>query len=201
MTTNEREPAAAPATAAATPAPTVAVYDPPLCCATGVCGPEVDLQLVQFAADLAWLAENGVKVERFNLAQSPLAFAENELVRAALTEKGESALPLVIIGGKVAASGAYPNRAALAAQTGLAREPASLFTPAVAELVAVGAAIAANCEPCLRFHAAAAVKLGVSRADLARAVELAAKVKDAPHRHLLKLAATLTADDRSARES
>ncbi len=200
-----RKPAASPASDAnretLPTAVSLAVYDPPMCCSTGVCGPDIDPKLVQFAADLGWLAEKGVKIDRFNLAQSPLAFAENDLVRAALTEKGEAALPLVIIDGKVAASGAYPSRAALAARTGLAREPASLFTPAVAELVAIGAAVAANCEPCLRFHVAAAVKLGVSRADLARAVELAAKVKDAPHRHLLKLAATLTSDDRPAQES
>jgi hypothetical protein len=27
------------------------VFDPAMCCSTGVCGPEVDPQLVQFAAD------------------------------------------------------------------------------------------------------------------------------------------------------
>ncbi|MBI2496492.1 MAG: carboxymuconolactone decarboxylase family protein [Opitutae bacterium] len=62
----------------------------------------------------------------------------------------------------------------------------------MAELVAIGASIAANCEPCLRYHVAAAEKLGASRADMGRAVELAAKVKDAPHRAILKLAGQLT---------
>jgi hypothetical protein len=97
----------------------LAVYDPPMCCATGVCGPDVDPKLVQFAADLGWLAENGVRVERFNLAQTPLAFAENDLVRAALTEKGEAALPLVIVAGQVASAGVYPTRDALASLVGL----------------------------------------------------------------------------------
>jgi len=117
-------------------------------------------------------------------------------VRAALSEKGEAALPLVIVEGKVAASGAYPTRDALAALVGLGSVPASLFTPAVAELVAIAAAIAANCEPCLRYHTREAEKLGVSAADMARAVELAAKVKDAPHQNILKLAARLTGNDR-----
>jgi AhpD family alkylhydroperoxidase len=79
----------------------------------------------------------------------------------------------------------------------LRAEPASQFSPAVAELVAIGAAIAANCEPCLRHHTREAEKMGVSAADMARAVELAAKVKDAPHRTILQLAARLTGRDRT----
>jgi AhpD family alkylhydroperoxidase len=59
-------------------------------------------------------------------------------------------------------------------------------------LVAIGAAIAANCEPCLRYHTGQAGKLGVSIGDIARAVELAARVKDAPHRNIMRLAARLT---------
>ncbi len=52
----------------------VQVFDPPMCCATGVCGPEVDPALVRFASDLEWLKSSGVEVERFNLAQQPAAF-------------------------------------------------------------------------------------------------------------------------------
>jgi AhpD family alkylhydroperoxidase len=178
----------------------LAVYDPPLCCATGVCGPDIDPKLVQFAADLKWLASQGVTVERFNLAQSPIAFAENEVVRAALEEKGEAALPLVMVSGKVAFSGSYPSRDALEALVGLGGAPASLFTPSVAELVAIGAAIAANCEPCLRYHSRTAEKLGVTAADMARAVALAAKVKAAPHQGVLRLAAELTGAVPAARE-
>ena len=51
------------------------VYDPAMCCSTGVCGPEVDPVLVTFAADLKWVAEQGVIVQRFNLGQEPQAFA------------------------------------------------------------------------------------------------------------------------------
>jgi AhpD family alkylhydroperoxidase len=109
-----------------------------------------------------------------------------------LTEKGEAALPLVVVDGKVAVSGTYPARAELGDLLGLDGIPVSLFTPAVAELVAIGAAIAANCEPCLRYHTGQAGKLGVSIGDIARAVELAARVKDAPHRNIMRLAARLT---------
>ena len=170
---------------------TLKVFDPAMCCSTGVCGPEVDPALVRFAADLKWLESQGVTVERFNLAQSPMAFVENDLVRSWLEDKGEKSLPLVVIEDKVVASGTYPAREELAGFLDLNGSGASQFTPAVAELVAIGAAIAANCEPCLRYHFKTATELGVTSADIERAVELAARVKDVPHRAVLKLAARL----------
>jgi hypothetical protein len=91
------------------------VFDPAMCCSTGVCGPEVDSKLVQFGADLDWLKPQGVIVQRHNLSQNPAAFVENELVRAALTDKGESALPLILLNDNVAVSGRYPDRGELAA--------------------------------------------------------------------------------------
>jgi arsenate reductase (thioredoxin) len=86
------------------------VYDPAMCCSTGVCGPEVDPVLVRFAADLKWLAGRGIEVGRFNLAQSPAAFVENEAVRSALTDKGEAALPIVLVSGRIVSLGRYPER-------------------------------------------------------------------------------------------
>jgi hypothetical protein len=94
------------------------VYDPAMCCATGVCGPEVDPALVRFAADVKWLQDQGVKVRRFNLSQNPMAFVENDHVRQMLTEKGEGALPLLLVEGRVIASGLYPDRVQLADEVG-----------------------------------------------------------------------------------
>ena len=74
------------------------IYDPAMCCSTGVCGPEVDPVLVRFAADLKWLQEQGGEVQRFNLSQSPATFVENEQVKQALTDRGEAALPMVLAG-------------------------------------------------------------------------------------------------------
>ena len=50
---------------------TIQVFDPALCCSTGVCGVDVDQGLVTFAADVEWAAQKGARVERFNLAQQP----------------------------------------------------------------------------------------------------------------------------------
>jgi len=97
----------------------VRVFDPAMCCSTGICGPSVDPQLVRFAADLDWLKTQGVSVERFNLAQQPAAFAGDAAVKAALEAKGEAGLPLVKVNGVVKSSGVFPSREELAAWAGL----------------------------------------------------------------------------------
>ena len=94
---------------------TLQIFDPAMCCSSGVCGPEVDTKLVQFAADIDWLKSQGLIVQRQNLTQNPAAFGENERVKAALTEKGEAALPLLLVNGKIKATGYYPERNELAA--------------------------------------------------------------------------------------
>jgi len=90
------------------------VYDPPMCCSSGVCGPKVDPVLPRFAGDLEWLKKQGVKVSRYNLAQEPLAFAENATVRDALEKEDVACLPLILADGKIVSRGAYPARDALA---------------------------------------------------------------------------------------
>ena len=95
------------------------VFDPPMCCSTGVCGPNVDPALVQFASDFLWMAGQGVHVERYNLAQQPQAFAFNEVVKALLHEQGNTCLPLVLLDGEVISIGRYPSRDELANAAGL----------------------------------------------------------------------------------
>ncbi len=99
---------------------TLQVFDPPMCCSSGVCGPSADPILARFAADLHWLAGQGVKVERYNLAQQPQAFAANEAVRAALASDGNECLPLLLVDGAIAGVGEYPTRDQVARLTGLA---------------------------------------------------------------------------------
>ena len=93
---------------------TLQIFDPAMCCSTGVCGPDVDTKLVQFAADLDWLKSQGVIIQRHNLSQNPAAFVENEAVQTTLTEKGEAALPVLLVNGKVEVAGRYPERGELA---------------------------------------------------------------------------------------
>ncbi len=92
----------------------IQVFDPALCCSSGVCGVDVDQALISFSADVDWAKQNGAQIDRFNLAQQPLAFAENSAVKGFLERSGQEALPLILVNGEVALAGRYPSRAELA---------------------------------------------------------------------------------------
>ena len=95
------------------------VYDPAMCCSTGVCGPEVDPKLAQFSGNLDWLKSQGIEVRRFNLAQEPKSFIENPAIKAILERSGGDELPAIVVDDKVVSSGRYPGRDELAALAGL----------------------------------------------------------------------------------
>lgn len=104
--------------------PTIRVYEPALCCNTGVCGPDVDQALVEFTADLDHLRSRGTDIARHNLANDPLAFANDETVRAFLQVAGSDGLPLTTVDGVTVMTGSYPTRDQLLRFAGLADDQA-----------------------------------------------------------------------------
>lgn len=94
------------------------VFDPAMCCSTGVCGVEVDPLLVQFAADLKWAEAQGIKVARHNLGQEPQAFATNPAIVKEM-ETGMDRLPVIMIDGHIVSTGMYPSRQQLAQKLGV----------------------------------------------------------------------------------
>ncbi len=84
------------------------IYDPAMCCSTGVCGPNVNPALIEFVGALKAVAEKGVRVERYNLSQKPQAFVENEQVKKNLEKKGSACLPMIFINDELLISGGYP---------------------------------------------------------------------------------------------
>jgi hypothetical protein len=102
----------------------IQVFDPVLCCSTGVCGVDADQSLVNFAADADWARQKGVALERFNLGRDPMAFAGNAAVKGFLERAGQGALPLTLVDGEVALAGRYPTRSDLARWAGIS-EPAA----------------------------------------------------------------------------
>ena len=94
------------------------VFDPAMCCSTGVCGVEVDPALVQFAADLKWVEANGIGVARHNLGQEPQAFAANPAVLKEM-EAGMDRLPILAVDGHIVSTGMYPSRQQLAQKLGI----------------------------------------------------------------------------------
>ena len=108
----------------------VQVFDPALCCSSGVCATDVDQKLVDFSADVDWAKQQGAEIERFNLAQQPMAFAKNAAVKDLLERSGESALPITLVDGQVMLSGRYPSRDDLARWIGVTAPAAEAATMA-----------------------------------------------------------------------
>jgi hypothetical protein len=109
----------------------IQVFDPPLCCSTGICGPDVDPELVRFAADLEWLSQQGVEVERINMSQEPGRFAKDPVVARELAARGNDCLPLILAAGTVVDRGRYPTRDELAAYAELDAQLAKATTDAL----------------------------------------------------------------------
>ena len=82
----------------------------PVCRSPGICGPDIDPDLVNFAAMLSQLAGRGIKVERYNLSQQPMAFVQNPAVKALLDTDGIAVLPVMFWDGEVHLKGRYPGK-------------------------------------------------------------------------------------------
>ncbi len=103
----------------------VRVFDPPMCCSSGVCGADPDITLSRFAADLQWLRGQGVVVERFTLSQQPEKFTSEPAILHAVNAGGTGALPIVMVNDQIVAQRQYPSRELLAGTLGLIAKAAS----------------------------------------------------------------------------
>ena len=86
------------------------VYDPAMCCSTGVCGPDVNDEIVDFANDVKWLKTQGVEVKRYNLGQEPEQFKMSVPVLTRLKKEGANVLPIILVNGEMVSEGGYPDR-------------------------------------------------------------------------------------------
>ena len=99
--------------------PSISVYEPPGCCSSGVCGPEVEESMAEFAAALKWAEKQGVEVARYNLGYQPGAFVENTTVRAAIDSDGMDCLPLVRADDRIISKGVYLSKKELVEKAGI----------------------------------------------------------------------------------
>jgi hypothetical protein len=91
----------------------VEIFDPPLCCSTGLCGPTLDQTLLDVNEALLALRARGVRVDRFQMTTSPQAFLGNADVMRLVREQQMAALPITVVNGRLLKSGAYPTQAEL----------------------------------------------------------------------------------------
>lgn len=90
------------------------VFDPPMCCKSGICGEYPNFELVNFASDLEWLKAHGIQVERYGLSLEPSEFSKNEEVRKLLDLEGNECLPIIMFENKIVFKGNYVSRVNLA---------------------------------------------------------------------------------------
>ena len=95
------------------------IFDPAMCCSTGVCGTSADPELLRVAAVLSSLKKAGINVERHSLSSDPKAFMQYESVSNALYSHGEEALPITVLDGKIVKSGGYPTNGEFAEWLGV----------------------------------------------------------------------------------
>jgi disulfide oxidoreductase YuzD len=91
--------------------PDVEIFDPPMCCPTGMCGPTIDQTLLDVSEMIANLQSIGYQVERYQMSTHPGAFTSNAEIMKLIREKQMAALPIVVVRGKVIAEGNYPKLA------------------------------------------------------------------------------------------
>lgn len=87
----------------------MSIYEPAMCCDTGVCGVNVDPELVRMSTVINILKKNGITIERYNLSGEPMAFANNEKVKEALDKNGVDILPLILVDDEIVIEGRYPK--------------------------------------------------------------------------------------------
>lgn len=87
----------------------VEIFDPPMCCPTGLCGPALDQTLLDVSEMLLALQTAGVRVERYQMTSNPNAFLNNPDVMRLVRERQMAALPITIVHGQVVKVGLYPT--------------------------------------------------------------------------------------------
>ncbi len=90
------------------------IFEPAMCCSTGVCGVGVDPELIRISTVLNTLSKKGIEVERFNLSNAPQEFIKNTVVNKLINEKGIDVLPAIILDSEIVVTGRYPTNEEIA---------------------------------------------------------------------------------------
>jgi hypothetical protein len=95
------------------------IFDPAMCCSTGVCGPSIDPDLMRVATLVHAYTKKGLAIHRHNLSSEPQDFLSTPVVNELLTKEGADVLPIILVDGIVTKTKAYPTNEELAQWTGI----------------------------------------------------------------------------------
>lgn len=87
----------------------IEIFEPAMCCSTGLCGVSVDPELLRISTVLNTLKERGIEVKRYNLTNAPMEFVKNKVVSEFVKVYGADRLPVTVVDGELAISGRYPT--------------------------------------------------------------------------------------------
>lgn len=100
----------------------IEIFDPAMCCSTGVCGPSIDKELLRVSAIINNLTKKGAHIVRHNLTSEPQAFIDNQKVNELLNSKGVDVLPITFVDGGLVKTNAHLTNAEFAKYSGLSKE-------------------------------------------------------------------------------
>lgn len=92
----------------------IQIFEPAMCCSTGVCGVSVDPELVRISTILNTLTNKGIEIDRFNLSSAPQEFITNKTINKLINEQGVDVLPVTILDGEIVVTGKYPTNEEIA---------------------------------------------------------------------------------------
>lgn len=98
---------------------TIEIFDPAMCCPTGLCGTNIDPNLMRIAVVIDHLKKRGIEVKRHNLRDEPQVYVDNAKVNELLQSRGVEVLPITLVDGEVAVSGSYPTTKQMAEWSGV----------------------------------------------------------------------------------
>ena len=98
---------------------TIEIFDPAMCCPTGLCGTNIDPNLMRIAVIVDTLKKKGVDIKRHNLKDEPMIYVTNKKINDLLQSKGVEVLPITLVDGEVAVTGEYPTTRQMAEWSGV----------------------------------------------------------------------------------
>ena len=85
------------------------IYEGPMCCSTGICGPEPDKTLIEFNETLKKLQKEfkGLRITRANMSSNIGMFRENKDILQLVQANGLDVLPITTIDGRIVSKQRY----------------------------------------------------------------------------------------------
>ena len=100
----------------------IEIFDPAMCCSTGLCGVGIDQELLRVSTTINTLTKKGITVIRYGLSSEPQAFVDNKKVHEYLMKDDVEILPITVVDGEVVKTKKYPTDEEFAQWGGLSLE-------------------------------------------------------------------------------